>query len=81
MRFLSLNAIVDGLGRRHEMILVLLDISKTTGASNFKIYRILAHDSLYISAGNDITIYFWSAANRTNVSFLGETRTRFALLG
>ena len=40
---------------------------KYTKACNFKIYRKGALDSLYISTGNDVIIYFRSAANRTNV--------------
>ena len=33
-----------------------------------KIYHNLAHDSLYILTRNNVTIYFQSAANHTNVS-------------
>ena len=41
-------------------------------ASNSKIYRNVANSSLSISAGMDVTNYFWSTANRTNVSILGH---------
>ena len=53
MNVFSLNAFVDG--RRHEM------------TSNFNFYRNVAHESLHILTGNDIKIYFRSAANRINV--------------
>ena len=62
----SLNAIVDVRLRRHEMIF-FLNISETIRMSDFKIYHKVALDGLYISTGNDITNYFRSEANRTNV--------------
>ena len=43
-------------------------------ASNFTIYHNLAHNSLYSPTGNDVTIYFRSAANRTNVFILSHVR-------
>ena len=52
-------------------------ISEITSASNSNIYHNVAHDSLYISTRNDVTICFLSAANRTNVSLLGHVRSRF----
>ena len=61
------NAIVDVRRRLrcHEM---------KTVSSDFKIYRNLALDGLYISAGNDIINYFRSVANRTNVKIVGRVR-------
>ena len=38
---------------------------KLLWASNFKLYHSVAHESLYISTANDVTIYFRSAANGT----------------
>ena len=71
----SLNAIVDvRLLRRprcHEMI--FFNISKTIRASDFKIYLIVPLNSFHILTGNDVTIYFWLAANCTNVSIFGSS--------
>ena len=53
------------------------NISETTRASNFKIYHNVAQDSLYISTGNDVTICFPLAANRTNMFILGHGSTDF----
>ena len=50
------------------------NISESNRASNFKIYYKVAHDSLYILIGNDVIIYFRSAANRTNVPISGHVR-------
>ena len=61
--------------RRREMI--FLNISDSIRAINFKIYHNIAHGSLYISIRNDITIYFRSAPNRTNVSILVMSGSRF----
>ena len=66
-----LNAMVDV---RHCHETIFGNISETTKASNFKIYHNVAHESLYISTGNDITIFFRSAANRTDVSILGHVQ-------
>ena len=52
--------------------LICFNISETTRASNFKIYHNVAHDGLYISAGNNVTIVFRSTANRTKVSILSH---------
>ena len=49
-------------------------ISINTKASIFKIYRRIALGSPYTLTWNDITIYFLSAANRTNVPILGHIR-------
>ena len=72
----SPNAIVDARLRRrlrrHERI--YFNISGTIAASNSKIYPNVEHDSLYISTGNDVTIYLRSAANRTNVSILAHVQ-------
>ena len=57
--------------RSREMI-----ISEITRASNFKIYRHIALNSLYISTENHAIIYFWSAANRM-CSFLVVFVSRF----
>ena len=54
--------------------MIIFNISETTRASNFKMYRNVSLDSLYISTGNDVTIYFRQAANHTNVSVLGHVR-------
>ena len=67
----SLYAVVD-VRRRHEMI--YFNISETTRASNFKFYPNVALDSLYISTGNDIIIYFQSASNHISVFILGHVR-------
>ena len=65
----SLNGVVDV---QHEMIcLIISGIARTI---NFKIYRNAALNKFYISSGNDVTIYFWSAANLTNVFILGHFR-------
>ena len=45
-----------------------MKIAENTKASIFKIYRRLALDSPYIVIGNNVTIYFRSAVNCTNVS-------------
>jgi len=68
----ALSAIVDVRRRlrRHEMI--FFNISETIRASDFKIYHNVALDSLYISTGNDVTSYFRSAANQTNVQMFGD---------
>ena len=50
------------------------NIWETIRASNFNIYNNVVHDSLYISTENDATIYFQSAANRTNLPMLGNVR-------
>ena len=50
------------------------NISEITRGSNFKIYNNVAHDSLYLSTGTDVTIYFRSAASRTNLSILDHVR-------
>ena len=67
----SHNAIVDVRRRRRE---IFFSMSENTMASNFKIYRNVALDSLYISTGNDVIIYFQSAPNRINVFILGQIR-------
>ena len=41
--------------------------SETIRASDFKNYRKVALNSLYISTGNDVINYLRSEANRTNV--------------
>ena len=54
----SLNAIVDIRRRRlrrHEMMFG--NISETTRDSSFKIHHNVTQVSLYLSTGNDITIY------------------------
>ena len=38
------------------------------------------YDVLYISTGNDVTIHFRSAANRTHVSILGRARVAISRL-
>ena len=50
------------------------NISETTWASNFKCYHNVALNSLYISTGNYVIIYFRSAVNRINVPIWGDTR-------
>ena len=50
------------------MKLLFGNISKSTSASNFKIYDELSIDSLYISTGNGVITYFRSASNRINVT-------------
>ena len=61
--------------RRREMVKgFFFNISETTRTSNFKIYRKVALDSLYILTGNDVISYFRSAANRINVVILGYVR-------
>ena len=52
-------------------------ISKTIRASDFKSFHNVALDSLYISTGNDIIIYFRSEANRTNVYISVKFGSRF----
>ena len=47
---------------------LLFNIPEASRASNFKIYYNAALDSLYISTGNDITVYFRSAVNGINYS-------------
>ena len=54
-------------------------VSENARASNFKIYHNVAHDSLYILTGNDVAVYFWSAANRTNMSILGHVQIAISL--
>ena len=54
-----------------------LNISKTNGASNFKIYRNVALDGLFIATGNDVIIYFLSTVNHINVFIFGHVRSRF----
>ena len=46
------------------------DLSETTKDSSFKIQQGIALDSLYIFIRYDVTSYFWSAANPTNVLIL-----------
>jgi hypothetical protein len=71
----ALNAIVDvpppppPPSSRNDFC---LNISETFRASNFKNYHNVALDSFYISTGNDVTSYFRSAANQTNVQMLGD---------
>ena len=63
----SHNAIVDvRLRRRHEMIFCGI-FRKLFQLATSKIYHRVVLDSLYISTGNDVTNYFRSEANRTNV--------------
>ena len=64
----SLNAIVDVHSRRRRHEMILLNISETTRARNFKF------DSLYICTQYDVTSYFWSAGNRIKVFILGHVR-------
>ena len=72
------NVIVDvRRRRRHEMI--FFNSSETTRASNFKMYHNEALDNLYILAGNDVIIYFQSAANRMNVFMLGRVGVAISL--
>ena len=49
-------------------------ILKTAGASNLRIYYNIALDSLYISTGDDVIIYFRSAANRINGFIFGHVQ-------
>ena len=51
-----------------------LNIPETVRASDFKICRKVALNSLYFSTGNDVINYFLSAANRTNVLTFGHVR-------
>ena len=60
---------------RYEMIFYA---SETTRASHFKIYHKVALDSLYISTGNYVTIYFRSAANCISGFILGHVRVAIA---
>ena len=66
----SLNANVD-VRRRHLEIIIFFNILKSIWACNSKIYHNVAFDSLYILTRNDISSYFPSAANLTNVLFVG----------
>jgi len=59
--------------------MIFLDISEIIRDSDFKIYHHLTLDSLYISTGNDITSYFRSAANRTNVNFASCSSPDFSI--
>ena len=70
----SLSAIVDVLRRRHGMIWG--NISETTRAGNFKIYQHAALNTLNLSTGNDVAIYFQSAANCINLFILGSRSGR-----
>ena len=47
-------------------------IRETARACNFNIYHNEAHGSLYMSTRNDVTIFFWSTANRINVFIFGS---------
>ena len=51
-------------------------ISETIRASNFEIYHNVAHDSLYMSTGNVVTIYIQCGANSANVSIYGPCSGR-----
>ena len=56
---------------------LVLNISKTIiRACNFEIYHNVALNSLYILTGNDVTIYFWSAANRIRATAADFTVTK-----
>ena len=48
--------------------MIFLNTSKTLRVSNFKIDQNVTFDGFYILTGNDVTAYFWSAANLINVS-------------
>ena len=56
------------------------NISESFRASNFKIYHNVVLDSLYILTGNDATVYFRAAANRTKVSISGRDFSLFPIL-
>ena len=69
----ALNAIVD-IRRRRAVMIGLLISRKTIRASNFKIGQNVVHKSLYISIGNDVIAYLWSAENRVNVFIFGHVQ-------
>ena len=57
----------------HQLLdFLVVNISETAIANNYKIYHHIALGSLYISTGNDITVYFRAAVNRINVFILGH---------
>ena len=53
---------------------MLFNILETTHASYFKFYHHVALDGLCISTENDVTVYFWLAANRINEVILDHVR-------
>ena len=53
---------------------LILICSETANASSFKNLHEIALDSLFMSTGNHVTSYFWSAENHINVFILGHVQ-------
>ena len=60
---------------------LILIFSETTSASSSKMQHDIALSSLYISTGNNVTIFFRSAENRINMLIFGHVRDAISRWG
>ena len=60
-----------------ELLVFIFSETTSLRTINFKIYHHEVFHSLYISAGNNVAIYFRSEVNRAHMSILSHSLSRF----